>query len=61
MPTDTNQGFELVRKPPAAPELPKGAQEVLAAINGIQSGNVTVHIEGGKIVQVDALEKRRIR
>ena len=61
MPADTKPGFELVRKPPAAQEAPRGTQEVLAAIGSVKYGSVTVHIEDGKIVQVDTLEKRRVR
>jgi len=35
-------------------------REILAAVAGIRCGSVVVSIQDGRVVQIDATEKRRI-
>jgi hypothetical protein len=49
-----------VRGAPLPPAPSDVEREILAAVAGIRYGSVVVSIQDGRVVQIDATEKRRI-
>ncbi|MCR5724341.1 MAG: YezD family protein [Treponema sp.] len=53
--------FHVIKKGGKAEEDEAALEQIAQAVRGIRFGSVTVHVEDGKVVQIDTLEKRRLR
>ena len=53
--------FHVIKKDGGAGEEPSALEQIARAVGGIRFGSVTVHVEDGRVVQIDTLEKRRLR
>lgn len=53
------QSFTVIKKSDGNHESLDALKSIEASIRTIKFGTVTVHVEDGKVIQVDTLEKKR--